>query len=332
MKMSEKIINSRIIQKHDTEENWLKAVNFIPKKGEIIVYDIDSTHTQERFKIGDGVTLVTNLPFQKGAAIVKEASGTTVSITDSATLPIAAFSVYGESIQNGTPTITNPIDLIDIPAGNLTITVGATQVTVNLPISLKGIKVKSGGNYTDADGQKWVCDELDLNRGVIIKRVDVVTGDRFTWSANSNRWQCPKVSNPSPAAVASNQYFEIMSNVATFKTDGSQNSCRPGNYEYAGMMLLFVPSSADLSNAVVYYQCAEEEIALTGGATTIIAAEGTMEITNSASAYMKVVYPTEDAKGVESLFNNIYVRKDMIIVSETEPASPVEGMLWFDIS
>ena len=330
--MSERIINSRIIQKHDTEENWLKAVNFIPKKGEIIVYDIDSTYTQERFKIGDGATLVTNLPFQKGAAIVKEASGTTVSITDSAALPIAAFSVYGKSTQNGTPTITNPIDLIDIPAGDLTITIGATEVTVNLPISLKGIKVKSGGNYTDANGQKWVCDELDLNRGVIIKRVDVVTGDKFTWNSNSNRWQCPKVSNPSPAAVASNLYFEIMSNVATFKTDGSQNSCRPGNYEYAGMMLLFVPSSADLSNAVVYYQCAEEEIALANGAITIIAAEGAMEITNSASAYMKVVYPAEDAKDVESLFNNIYVRKDMIIVSETEPASPVEGMLWFDIS
>ena len=39
--MAEKNIKTRIIHKHDTEENWNKATNFIPKQGEIIVYDID---------------------------------------------------------------------------------------------------------------------------------------------------------------------------------------------------------------------------------------------------------------------------------------------------
>jgi hypothetical protein len=53
----------RVIHKHDTEENWLKAVNFIPKQAEIVVYDIDSSHDYERFKIGDGVTNVNDLPF-----------------------------------------------------------------------------------------------------------------------------------------------------------------------------------------------------------------------------------------------------------------------------
>lgn len=61
--MSEKTIPSRIIHKHDTEENWLKAVNFTPKQGEIIIYDIDDNHEYERFKIGDGVTNVNILPF-----------------------------------------------------------------------------------------------------------------------------------------------------------------------------------------------------------------------------------------------------------------------------
>lgn len=61
--MAEKQINSRIVHKHDTEENWNKATNFIPKQGEIIVYDIDTTYSYERFKIGDGVTNVNNLPF-----------------------------------------------------------------------------------------------------------------------------------------------------------------------------------------------------------------------------------------------------------------------------
>ena len=30
--MAEKIMKTRIIHKHDTEENWNKATNFIPKK------------------------------------------------------------------------------------------------------------------------------------------------------------------------------------------------------------------------------------------------------------------------------------------------------------
>lgn len=59
----EKNMNTRIIHKHDIEANWEKAINFIPKQGEIIIYDIDTNYNYERFKIGDGVTTVNNLLF-----------------------------------------------------------------------------------------------------------------------------------------------------------------------------------------------------------------------------------------------------------------------------
>lgn len=58
-----KTLNTRLVNKHDVEANWLKAVNFIPLQGEIIVYDIDESYNYERFKIGDGVTNVSALPF-----------------------------------------------------------------------------------------------------------------------------------------------------------------------------------------------------------------------------------------------------------------------------
>lgn len=61
--MADKILSARTIQIHDTEENWLKAVSFVPRLGEIVVYDIDANHSTERFKIGDGTTLVNDLPF-----------------------------------------------------------------------------------------------------------------------------------------------------------------------------------------------------------------------------------------------------------------------------
>ena len=61
--MTEKNINARVIHKHDIEANWAKAEKFIPKKAEIIVYDPDENYEYPRFKIGDGVTLVNELPF-----------------------------------------------------------------------------------------------------------------------------------------------------------------------------------------------------------------------------------------------------------------------------
>lgn len=61
--MAEKRLIGRTIQKHDLEVNWLKATNFIPLQGEIIIYDKDSNYNYERIKIGDGSTLVSALPF-----------------------------------------------------------------------------------------------------------------------------------------------------------------------------------------------------------------------------------------------------------------------------
>ena len=39
--MPEKNIQSRIQHKPDTEANWNKITDFIPKNGEIIIYDKD---------------------------------------------------------------------------------------------------------------------------------------------------------------------------------------------------------------------------------------------------------------------------------------------------
>ena len=61
--MAEKTLNTRIQMKTDTEENWLKATNFIPKNGEIIIYAIDATHNYQRVKVGNGTKKVNELPF-----------------------------------------------------------------------------------------------------------------------------------------------------------------------------------------------------------------------------------------------------------------------------
>lgn len=57
-KTEKKIFQGRMVQKHDTKANWEKATNFIPLKGEIIIYD-----DLRKIKIGDGKTNVNTLNF-----------------------------------------------------------------------------------------------------------------------------------------------------------------------------------------------------------------------------------------------------------------------------
>lgn len=65
--MATKTFKGRIQNKHDTEANWKVATNFKPLAGELIIYDGDNAHSTPRFKVGDGSTLVSDLPFVNGS-------------------------------------------------------------------------------------------------------------------------------------------------------------------------------------------------------------------------------------------------------------------------
>lgn len=45
------------------------------------------------------------------------------------------------------------------------------SLTLSTPNGLPGIKVDTGGNYTDSTGQQWITDEIDLARGKYIQRI-----------------------------------------------------------------------------------------------------------------------------------------------------------------
>ena len=64
--------------------------------------------------------------------------------------------------------------------GSIDITVSdgadqSQQLVISTPNGLPAIPVDSGGNYTDASGQQWVCDEVDFARGVYVQRVQKIT-------------------------------------------------------------------------------------------------------------------------------------------------------------
>ena len=52
------VLKTRISNKIDTTANWNNTINFIPLKGELIIYS-----DTNQLKIGDGVTKVQDLPF-----------------------------------------------------------------------------------------------------------------------------------------------------------------------------------------------------------------------------------------------------------------------------
>ena len=83
----EKTMKARVQHKHDIEANWLKATNFTPLVGEIIVYDPDGNYDYSRIKIGDGKTNINSLPFIKDgvspiATVSQTGTGAVISITD----------------------------------------------------------------------------------------------------------------------------------------------------------------------------------------------------------------------------------------------------------
>lgn len=61
------------------------------------------------------------------------------------------------------------------------------DITVSIVNGLHGVPVTSGGNYTDANGQQWICDEVDFERGVYVQRCDLLdlkTREWNTWGVN----------------------------------------------------------------------------------------------------------------------------------------------------
>ena len=58
-------------------------------------------------------------------------------------------------------------------------------LTIPTPNGLPGIPVSSGGNYTDEQGQQWICDQVDLERGVYVQRIYTVDVAELEYSAET---------------------------------------------------------------------------------------------------------------------------------------------------
>ena len=95
-------------------------------------------------------------------------------------------------------------------------------LTLSAPNGLPGIMVTSGGNYTDENGQQWICDEVDFERGVYrqrIKHVNAVFKKRASSSTHSGyRHIADNMKN------MSREHKECLCNIATYSETASNGT------------------------------------------------------------------------------------------------------------
>ena len=99
------------------------------------------------------------------------------------------------------------------------------SLTLSTPNGLPGIKVGSGGNYTDSNGQQWICDEIDLERGKYVQRIykNIFNGNE-EWSIYNDALVGNRYSLHFPVLVKTSHLgniFSMNTNLAIGKFGGT---------------------------------------------------------------------------------------------------------------
>ena len=204
--MAEKRLNARIIHKHETEANWLLATNFVPLQGEIIIYDIDSTHNYERVKVGDGKTLVSALPFIDNNKVDK-VTGKGLSTNDYTTTEKNKLAGIAEGANKTvvdtalSASSTNPVQnkVINAAISNLNTLVGDTAVSEQ--IAAANMIYVGPDRPTDPNIKVWI-NTAEEGTGVIpmLPRVSTITLAANGWTGNTAPYsQVVEVNTATPA-------------------------------------------------------------------------------------------------------------------------------------
>ena len=183
-------------------------------------------------------------------------------------------------------------------------------------LPLRGIPVDSDGNYTDSNGQQWVCDELIYNAdgtGKIIKRInEIIFNGSENWKLTSNVNHIyltvaanlkPKyVSNATKAYLFSTKYSAVSVNDIISLTNSSMTFDPNCNFiirdeRFVNNVAGLKADMAANNLRVVYTLATPQEIELTSAEMSalrqLMAYSGTTNISNSSNADMDVKYCTD---------------------------------------
>ena len=187
------------------------------------------------------------------------------------------------------------------------------SVSLSTPNGLAGLKVSSGGNYTDASGQQWICDEIVRNERGTGKRIQ-----RIGHSKVSDNLLAPVTLSNGNIALAISEIFDISSSnqEALFTMAPVLDASDPDRFETGnaysdgtGFVIVGTPDDTLLSLVTKYGNCeflyvlakpvetdlSAEEIAALSALHTYYP---TTTISNDAGCDMTAAYVTQYYQGV----------------------------------
>ena len=189
--------------------------------------------------------------------------GNPIAVDDAFSAPLCGLTVYGKSTQDGTPSPDAPVPIVSAgDSGSVAVTLsdgnGKTQtITLPTPNGLLGIPVTSGGNYTDENRQQWVCDEVDLARGVKVQRVKVKElSPDDTWAyrktnRGNNNFQL-RIYNANASAIRKPCFCNILRYTGNVWDDIPQNL--PKIYTNDQEITISFPPNSEYSSLEVFKQ------------------------------------------------------------------------------
>ena len=182
--------------------------------------------------------------------LVGTETGNPINVDDAFSAPLCGLTVYGKSTQDATPTPDAPVPIVSAgDGGTIAVTLsdgnGKTQtLTLPTPTGLPGIPVTSGGNYTDQSGQQWICDEVDLERGVKVQRI-------------GKRTITPKDTFGKSGLSTDDVYYFSLYNFSAHVGQNSKKNALMSNYFAAGINQFFKEAGkiflGGVSNSSVYF-------------------------------------------------------------------------------
>lgn len=243
------------------------------------------------------------LVYVKNNSVVMENVGEYVEIKDiMLSTTNSAYEPYSGLEPSPSPAYPQELKTI-ADGGSVSVDVHGTVAVFATPNGLPGIPVTSGGNYTDENGQMWIADEVDAEKGVYIQRVCM---EELTFHEASGRYEATLTNNAN-VLCASGNGIPVLCDKYIFEEDADEgiNGIRVDATSPSSVIAYYNGEVIDTASVIypleyaIQTQLTEEEIAAYKGLKTH---KPVTTIINDANAHIEADYVADTKAYIDNKF------------------------------